>query len=94
MQRQGVRLNLDMGPTIDGVRAGGMKCWKRPSERSTAGAILRRTEKVRSYSPAGELTDGRISSVEAPHFLFGRLPILSTSVPPSMISSWLIQHFV
>lgn len=70
----------------------GTKRGKRPSKQSTA--AFRGTEEERGYSPAGALTEGRISSAEAPHFRLGRLPILSTRVPPSMMSSWLIQHFV
>lgn len=92
VQGQGVRFDLEVEPTIVGIRAGRNETRERPSKQSTTAS--RGAEEERGYSPAGALTEGRISSAEAPHFRLGRLPILSTRVPPSMMSSWLIQHFV
>lgn len=92
VQRLEVRLDLEVEPTSAVSGREGTKRGKRPSKQSTA--AFRGTEEERGYSPAGALTEGRISSAEAPHFRLGRLPILSTRVPPSMMSSWLIQHFV
>lgn len=92
VQRLEVRLDLEVEPTIGGVRAG--RDETREAAVETINGRFPRSEEERGYSPAGALTEGRISSAEAPHFRLGRLPILSTRVPPSMMSSWLIQHFV